>query len=106
MPMSQEQADTMLAEFIAQRGITKVKRSVRGPRSLAVKPELLEKAEFEPQNDHIGFDSRGCGSYTGASVRVAIAMHAPTSVIARCMVREYFDGLAGLAPIVVSTISL
>jgi len=104
--MSQQQADAMLAEFLAQRGITRIKRGVRGPRSLAVKPDLLAKAEFEPQNDHIGFDSRGCGSYTGATVRVAIAMHAPTSVIARCMVQEYFDGLTGLAPIVVSTVSL
>ena len=58
MPVSQLEADTMLAEFIAMRGITKVKRGAKGPK-VRITPDPLERVEYEPDNRFIERQSRG-----------------------------------------------
>lgn len=61
MPVSEQSAASLLAEFIAKRGAVPVLKS----RKAANKPEQrdkLEKVEFAPDNSRIGCESRGCST--------------------------------------------
>lgn len=56
MAMTKQQADELVNEYIAKRGmVAKYKSRVRGPQGeLKIKRTLLEKCEFEPDNSRIG----------------------------------------------------
>lgn len=99
MAVTTAMADAILAEFLSRRGseaVTKVKSRVRGMK-LEYKRDLLEKAEFEPDNSRIGRQSRGLQS--GFSLRVQWLLVAGCyDAAATAMVADYFDALRGDVP--------
>jgi len=65
MPVSTEQANALLAEFMAKRDgtpITRYTQRVRGPKVAAYRPDPLEKIEYQPDNSQIGCQSSGIQS--------------------------------------------
>jgi hypothetical protein len=99
MPVSQRDADDMLAEFLAKRSdapIVKYKRSVKGPRTLSVLPDAFERPTFEPDNSRIGEQSYGLQSQSIAAR--LLTSGADLDSVARAMVSEYHLALSGIVP--------
>lgn len=97
MPVSQVQANELLAEFIAKRGnaaIPRFKSHVRGPKpDVNFGPDSIEKASFEPDNSRIGENSRGLQSESLVSRAFRIRRF---DLAARAMVQEYHESMAGI----------
>lgn len=99
MPVSVEQASDMLAEFMSKRAgvpVVKYKARAKGPKTLTVRRDLLDKWEFEPQNNHIGEQSYGMQSQSVAGR--LLTSGANLDAVARAMVSEYHLALSGIVP--------
>jgi hypothetical protein len=109
--VTQAMADSILAEAMAGREtvpVTRVKRGKSGMH-MSMKPDLLERVEYAPDNSRIGCQSRGMQSRPCSKVEVMmrsqVMMERFPQAVAHAMVEEWLDAARGMvAPSMVCTV--
>lgn len=97
MPIAQQDADAILAEFMQASMVQRIKAGKRGPRRLTSKPDLLVKQEFEPDNSRIGRQSKGMQSSWNPRVQWLLCMGLLDEA-AKAMIADYSDARRGIVP--------